>query len=372
MEVTVDQTSASLELEGALQRARENPDITACTIKPAIDFILTGKNCLTYRYILLTALVAKATNNDVDILSLQASDASDGAYDARSLCSHVIFPFQREFLDDVLDGSNEDPLVNNPGRHPRLDKDNKAAAGDPHCALDLLCDYLPRVRTSDEARDCLDYFMARCMDMAEAKQQQAQAFDVAAVRTDVFGARDFMSELLDKNFGGTALLLVASTVFSALYRPEDGYEVIAHPVNQSGASKRQMSDLDIFNAEGSPFLAVELKDKPFTETEVKKAAKTAFEHHAPAMLFIAGRDSSLAESAYRYFNEIKAAYEEEGMMIGVMTIDALLDFFFTTNYSADTTFMFDVIRGTMEDAHAVPEAIRWVCRRMTELDESRS
>lgn len=130
MELTINQSKAARELHESLIRCRKNPSYL-CSIKPAIDFVLNGKNCLTYRYILMTALTAKATNDSADILSLQASDDSVGAYDARSLCSKVVFPFQRDFLDDVLNGSNEDPLVNNPGRNQRLLKTNKVANGDP-------------------------------------------------------------------------------------------------------------------------------------------------------------------------------------------------------------------------------------------------
>lgn len=360
MEISVDQTLATIELSDSLKRVESGASCVTCIIKPAIDFILTGKNCLTYRYILLTALVAKATNPEIDILSLQASDSSAGAYDARSLCSHVVFPFQREFLDDVIDGSNEDPLVNNPGRNPRLDKENKAAKGDPKKALDYLCDYLPLVESPSDARDCLDYFIARCKDAIEAIREQAQEFESAVLLSDAFSARTFMSELLDKNFGGAALLLVATSIFSSMFNPSSGYKVVPHPVNQSGSSKRQMSDLDIVHADGSPFLAIELKDKPFTETEVKKAAKAAFDCKAPSMLFLAGRASSFSEDTHRYFNEAKAEYQEKGMMISVMTIDALIDFFFATHYSADSTYIFEIIRATLTDAKVSPEAVRWV------------
>ena len=73
MAISIDQTKATIILNDSLRRTETDPAI-ACNIKPAIDFILHGKNCLTYRYILFTALVAKATNNVIDIMSLQASD----------------------------------------------------------------------------------------------------------------------------------------------------------------------------------------------------------------------------------------------------------------------------------------------------------
>ena len=67
----------------------------------SIDFILKGSH-KTYRYVLVTALLAKSVNKDVDILSLQAKDSSVGAYDARSLCHKVIVPFERSTYPIVL------------------------------------------------------------------------------------------------------------------------------------------------------------------------------------------------------------------------------------------------------------------------------
>ena len=366
MTISVDQTKATAELSNSIARVQANPSVT-CPIKPAIDFILAGKNCLTYRYILLTALTAKATEENVDIMSLQASDSAEGSYDARSFCKHVIFPFQREFLYDILNGSNEDPLVNNPGRNPRISALNKSANGDPKEALSFLCEYLPLVETSEKARECLDYFLTCCLEMAERKSEQATSFQAAILTTDVFATRRFMSELLDKSFGGSALLLVASAIFSVLYPGSKGYEVIPHPVNQAGTSSRQMSDLDVFRKDGAPVLAVELKDKPFTETEVRKAARIAHDHGAPSMLFIAGRASALTDDIYRYFNDAKAEYESKGMIVGVMTIDALLDFFFATNYEADSATVFDLMRSTMESTRASAETMRWVYKEARKL-----
>lgn len=366
MAITVDQTKATEELANSLLRVQRDPSIS-CDIKPAIDFVLSGKNCLTYRYILFTALTAKATNDRIDILSLQASDDADGSYDARSFCKHVIFPFQREFLDDVLDGSNEDPLVNNPGRHPRLSASNKSANGDPRTALNMLCEYLPKIDTQAKAIESLDYFMTRCLEEVERKQEEASSFETAILTTNAFEARRFMSNLLDKNFGGSSLLLVSNSIFSVLFPESEGYTVVPHPVNQAGTSSKQMSDLDIFDSEEKPFLSIELKDKPFTEVEVDKAAKTTYSHGAPSMLFVAGRASSLNEDIYRYFDQLKSEYEKKGMMVGVMTIDALMDFFFTTNYEVDSVMIFDLLRTAMAKTKASPETMRWVYREINQL-----
>jgi hypothetical protein len=81
--------------EKVLRTANENPVYQDDTIGVSIDSILRGPH-KTYRYVLVTALLAKSTNKDVDILSLQAKDNSVGAYDARSLCHKVIVPYIEE------------------------------------------------------------------------------------------------------------------------------------------------------------------------------------------------------------------------------------------------------------------------------------
>lgn len=70
-----------------------------------IEKVLRGTH-KTYRYILVTALLAKSVNSEIDALSLQAGDDSEGSYDARSLCHKVIVPFEREYYPNGIGGSN--------------------------------------------------------------------------------------------------------------------------------------------------------------------------------------------------------------------------------------------------------------------------
>ena len=190
MALDVDKTEAISTLQSILADCRENP-VGHCPISETIDFVFTAKNSLTYRYILFTALVAKTVEPNVDILSLQASDTSAGAYDARSLCAKVVFPFQKLFLSDVVDGSNSDPLVNKPGRFPRLSKSNAAANGDPRKSLNLLCDNLPAL-DSKTARTSLAYLISNLLEQAENKAREASEFAEAAGKMDELRAREFL------------------------------------------------------------------------------------------------------------------------------------------------------------------------------------
>ena len=196
MAINPDQMAASQTLRRSRERCLNTP-VDTCVIKDTIDFTLKAKSSLTYRYILATALTAKATDARIDILSLQASDESLGAYDARSLCHHVVYPFQREFLGDVLDGANNDPLVNKPGRYPRLDGSNAAQNGDPRKVLTLLCENLPKVNTKEKAEQCLDYLVSRLLDTKRQRDAQRALFVSVASLTTIARARLWVDELLD-------------------------------------------------------------------------------------------------------------------------------------------------------------------------------
>ena len=260
MAIDIDKAAATKLLHDSYKSCSQFP-VSTCSIQSTIDFVMTGKNCLTYRYIMFTALLAKAVDPAIDILSLQAKDSSKGAYDARSLASKVVYKFQASFLGNVLDGSNSDPLVNKPGRYMRLSMDNAAAGGDPQKALRLLCSDLARIQTKEQAKECVDYIVS--LLLAEKKNRDAKNSQFQTVATDmsVFQVRQFMSDLLNQGFGGSALVLVTTALFHLLFSDEE-YRIAAHPANQSGSSKRQFSDLDVYFYD-KPYMGTELKDNPF-------------------------------------------------------------------------------------------------------------
>ena len=76
---------ASIDLKTAsliLDRAFVEAELSSDEIGQKISEILRGTH-KTYRYILVTALLAKATNGEVNILSLQKGDGEDGEWRRR-------------------------------------------------------------------------------------------------------------------------------------------------------------------------------------------------------------------------------------------------------------------------------------------------
>ena len=293
MALDVNQLDAGRVLRESFERVDSQLQDT-CPIAETVDITMGGKGCLTYQYILLTALVAKLVNPQIDMLSLQVDDPSAGAYAPRTLCKEVIYPFQKQILFNALDGSNADPLVNKPARYLRLSKTN-AARGDGKIVLDRLCDALPTLTALSDVRDTLDYMMSKLVLIARENKKRKEAVSSAVRDTNTQELYAFLSDLLDQGFGGAALVLASYALFLIQFPAENGYSIIPHPVNQSGASSRQRSDLDI-ELNGEPFLGVELKDKPFTSDDVARASDTAMSSGLKSLLFVSGRHAGIARS----------------------------------------------------------------------------
>ena len=119
--------SAKITEYRAYENARRGDVPLDCACRDLVDDVLEHTH-LTYKYILVTALTAKATDESVNPLCLQAKSALLGAYDARSICHGVIVPFDMEVLNKALGGSNE-PFLNKPARFPELSTSNAVRGG---------------------------------------------------------------------------------------------------------------------------------------------------------------------------------------------------------------------------------------------------
>ncbi|CAH0255700.1 hypothetical protein SRABI80_03094 [Peribacillus frigoritolerans] len=80
-------------------------------------YTVLSETHLTYKYIMVNAFLAKATDPKINPLCLQKNSKLDGAYDARTLCHKVLVRFEKENLSGALGSSNE-PFLNKPARIP--------------------------------------------------------------------------------------------------------------------------------------------------------------------------------------------------------------------------------------------------------------
>lgn len=99
--------------------------------------------------------------------------------------------------------------------------------------------------------------------------------------------------------------------------------VDVHPVNESGASSKEISDLDVY-ANGVLISSNELKDKNYAETDVRHAADKVLNAGGNRMLFIEGPRAAATEN---FQNSIQDEYTSRNFMLRILAYQA----FFASN-----------------------------------------
>lgn len=316
--IKVDQDEARTVLYRAFETASTNP-VVRCSHTTFIDFVLDNTH-LTYKYVLVKALLAKATNAAINPLCLQKKSVLPGAYDARTICHKVLVQFEKEELGKALGGSNE-PFLNKPARFTDLDKSNAVRAGRDKEILDSLCDNLPTIKDSDDAFDCLVYALIKLIRVKEEKAALTD-FSLSNEDTDRSVAQlyGFLDKLLEQNCEGEILTLVVAGLFEQFMNGYDDYSVEVHPVNESGASSKEVSDLDIY-LNGSLYVSNELKDKNFTDHDLTHAVDKVMAAGKMQMNFIVGRHGGCSKAVAK---DVTAAYFKKGFLLNITHVDSFI------------------------------------------------
>lgn len=243
----------------------------------------------TYKYVLITGLLAKATNSQADPLALQAGADLEGAYDARSLCHHVVVPFERDYLNNALGGSNE-PFLNKPARFTQLSESNAVRRGNDQITLLTIIKIFNSLKSSHDAEIYLNCAIKALGERSEAIAALSDAtIKYSPTLNEVYG---FIDKLLEKSFEGETSVIVVAAMEKLFHkRLGKGYEVKAHKVNQSGASSNEIGDIDIRN-DKDVIYSIEVKDKNFTSYDVSHAFKKMLENGAKKGEFIYGPNAT--------------------------------------------------------------------------------
>jgi len=281
---TVDQIAAERLLREAIEIAQEDSSqIPTSVWDNEIKTIIQG-NHLTFRYILVTALLGKATNPSINALALQAGADIEGAYDARSVCHGVVVPLERQLLNRALGGSNE-PFLNKPARFPTISPSNAVRAGKDKVLLLILHKVLSEIETDEQA------FNVLCTAVRYALKKQSARSTLISQPSESTDSHlkiiEFVDVFVTRSIEGQVAALIAGTTLSTYFDQFEGFEVVVHPVNQSGASSNEVADIDI-KQNGQIFVAIEIKDKQFSQQDVDHAAHKVSQHGLKSITFIIG------------------------------------------------------------------------------------
>ena len=283
-----------------------------CQHDALIDYVLAGTH-LTYKYVLFNALLAKATDETLNPLCLQKKSELPGAFDARTICHKVIVPFEQTTLQKVLGGSNE-PFLNKPARYTDLSKDNAVRRGKDQEMLYRLCDELPLITTADIAYSDLVYFLRKLITLRNEKASLTvfSIPDAMNLATKLFA---FCQGLLAENYEGEILTLVVAAIYRAIF-PDENISVEVHPVNESGASSKEISDLDIYTNE-TILVSNELKDKEYSKNDVCHAADKVIQAGGCKMLFIEGPRGHMSTD---FREAVTEEYADKNFMLSIISV----------------------------------------------------
>lgn len=339
----IDSNQALEILNKAYQRIMVDGYMPSSRFSRQIHDVLYN-NHLTFKYIMTNALLAKATNPEINPLCLQVKSTLDGAYDARSLCHNVLVPFEREKLANALGGSNE-PFLNKPARFPNLSNNNAVRRGNDQKLLDLLCSFLPQIETQEEAFDALSdaVFFAVCI-----AREKAQIFSVQAQRVpDNIEISNIVDSLLSESFEGQTLALVVGGLMRLLaYSLKGDTRVEVHVVNQCGASSKEVSDIDVY-LEDQLLYAIEAKDKLFTAQDVDHAvAKVAAVGHN-RLMFVKGPRAALQNTTEDNLVSVAA---QHGVYLTFMSHSEFTKMILSIVVPSSIGFFFNVLLEIVKEA----------------------
>lgn len=285
---SIDFKTASLILDRAFMESVFIND----SIGEEINIILRGSH-KTYRYILVTALLAKATNEKIDILSLQKGDGDNGKYDARSLCHKVVVPFETLKLPGCLGGSNE-PFLNKPARFVSLSPTNAVRRGKDYQTLLNVINVLSSIPDSITA---YNYLKSALSVMKEISQKYISKFSVVDCLIDISEfsqlVLDYIYAISEHSLEGEICPLIV-TQLEQMYLGKD-FKVEPHKVNESGASSKEVGDIDVYDKKKRLVYSIEVKDKDFSRQDVVHAITKFKQAGLNTSMFIYGKNVSFDE-----------------------------------------------------------------------------
>ncbi|MFA6618637.1 MAG: restriction endonuclease, SacI family [Candidatus Neomarinimicrobiota bacterium] len=357
MTINISKTDA----EQTLLKAFRQRCLKSDEICKKIKNVITGTH-KTYKYVLVNGLLAKATNGKANPIALQAGAPVDGAFDARSLCHNVIVPFERDFLQNALGGSNE-PFLNKPARFTHLSEDNAVRKGkDKETLLTLIYIF----NSIKKSKDALAY-LSCALELLSERITELKVLNDSSIKYNptLIEIYEFIYLFLEKSFEGETSAIIVGAIEKIYYsRLGKDYKVVAHKVNQSGASSKETGDIDIFKGD-SLLYSIEVKDKNFTEHDVEHAFSKIIQANGKKGEFIFGANATFDQEKLE--SKIKE-FETKGFYT------LLHDIYSYSKHSLMKIELYkksefvDSIFETANEINCKEETKKWIQELLTELN----
>ena len=304
--------------------------------------IINGRH-KTFRYMLLTGLLVAVADKKLHPRCLQVNAEVEGAFDARSLCQKVIVPFEKKMLQGRLGASNE-PFANKSARFAMIEKTNNVRKGNDERTLFALYDVLEFVRLSgDEVR--LRLFRLALALVGKLPPNKSSVTALSAADTSQLEPERFFS-FFEAHTKGVSAVAVLAAFFRQHYAK--GTKIKVHPATESGASSKEVGDIDIEFADGRR-VAVEVKDKTFTDVDVNHACEKAVAAGVRKVVFAVG---SKAEKVKVSKGALTEFWAEKGIDLGFIVISETLGLALSINDHQGRHELANAIGGNLDEMNA--------------------
>lgn len=265
------------------------------TLRQAIHSSVNHKQ-VTYRFCLPIQLLGKLTNPKLDCLRLQKrkGDPDDvTGWDARSLGSKVVAPFNQK-EENVL-GTSNDPYVGNPMRIPlmvRNDHSKKDVKG-----WNTLIDILEQVESQGNTDFTEAVFRQVLLEIFRRQKSLRFAYPLP-LRISLENALLLARRFLEQKSGGDRSLALCGALFDAIGIHFGLYgKVDRARINASDEAIGQAADLECVNNQGEVVLAIEVKERTLTLTDVEGTLRKCRKRKIKDIFFAAPRVKKDEQSA---------------------------------------------------------------------------
>lgn len=241
---------------------------------------------MTFKYMFLSAVLAKATHSNVHYKAVKTTSDLDGAFSSRTVAEQVIVDWEQE-NGERLGGSNE-PGTSKPYRWDEFSStySDEVLRSDVY---DRLTNLLGRLQSETESGD-IDPVDVLRYTLYEISQLDSQTLDITVTTAVPYHEiAPLTREYLEITGGGERLAAVAAGVVRAYYfHAGDGdWEVNADHVNVPDQQSNAAGDIEVMK-DDELRMAFEVKDKPVARNDIQNSVRKAKEHELGEYLYLVG------------------------------------------------------------------------------------
>jgi hypothetical protein len=261
-----------------------------------LEAIKYSLNCKEkgYHYVLLTQLMAKVDDPTRNCRSLQDQAPVPGAFDARTIAHSVSVTFDRQQLDGAL-GRSPSPYLINSVRAPLLDQNDGKKRKD-NVGWRRVCQVAAEVENRNDPEFTAKVFRQILLDIYRKLGSTTIKYNVP-LRSSLAQVIDIIRKFTAEKSGGDRPLALTTALFETLGKHTKLFEptVRRGKINASDESSGLVADVECVDAQGTIVIALEVKDKTVTVSDLEEKLGATRERGIKEVFFVSGRGKKESE-----------------------------------------------------------------------------